>query len=352
LTGGRWESEEFIAAIADRLERCASAGNACAAELAPVESVPTAAVRAEPEAPTPPRKGHFSASALNTYAECARKWFYRYLCGAVEDRGSSASFYGTAFHLALERFHRELPRPHESTRAEVELKLRAYVVEAFDRYRGGFASNVEFELQRRRALRTADRYLDWLTARAAQAPFTVVGVEVATQLELAGHRFVGYIDRLDRDDAGDAVAVVDYKTGSIAEGAAAYRHRVARFCEFQLPFYYWARTAAGDRVTRLVLLPLKDASADVVPIELEVVAMEPSPSPSPVGRRGDDAPTGTISIAELERARARMIEICDTLAAGGTTHFTVTDDPDACTYCAYRSPCRERPAVFEDRFGR
>ncbi len=28
---------------------------------------------------------HFSASALNTYAECARKWFYKYACAAVED---------------------------------------------------------------------------------------------------------------------------------------------------------------------------------------------------------------------------------------------------------------------------
>jgi hypothetical protein len=52
-------------------------------------------------APVPVRRMHFSASSLNAYAECARKWYFRYICAAVEDRGSSASFYGTAFHAAL-----------------------------------------------------------------------------------------------------------------------------------------------------------------------------------------------------------------------------------------------------------
>ena len=51
------------------------------------------------------------------------------------------------------------------------------------------------------------------------------------------------------------MTVVDYKTGAIAKSAGEYLADVLDFSEFQLPFYYWARTAAGDNVTRLSLVP-------------------------------------------------------------------------------------------------
>lgn len=294
------------------------------------------------------RLAHFSASALNTYAECARKWYYRYLCAAVEDKGSSASFYGTAFHDALEHLHAEFPRPAHADAAAMASRLKGYVNASFDRHRTNFDTAVEYELQRRRAQRTARRYVEWLVAESLRAPFTVIGCELEARLELEGFAFVGYIDRLDRDDRNDTVGVLDYKTGSIATSAAEYRDKVLQFRDFQLPFYYWARTACGDRVTRLALIPLKDAIADVRPISLEVVPVPRSGSP-----RGRDAgPAGTISIADLERSRARMIEICTELTSGDIIHFDVTDDATACTYCAYVVACADRPAAPEDRFGR
>jgi RecB family exonuclease len=301
-----------------------------------------------PEAPrvVKRRRGHFSASSLGLFAECERRWYYRYVCLAVEDRGSSASFYGTAFHWALERFHEEIPRADAAPLEVLERKLEAYLGTAFERFRSGFETNVEFELQRRRAKRTARRYLAWFVERARTHPFSVIGTETSVELELDGYSFIGYIDRLDRDDATSAITVVDYKTGSIAESADDYRGKVARFLDFQLPFYYWARTNAGDRVTRLSLIPLKDASLDVRPIELEVV-----PIAAPRGGYGG-APTGTIGIDELERARTRMVEIAAALADGPIERFPVTDDPEACTYCSYRLACRERPTRSEDRFGR
>jgi RecB family exonuclease len=279
------------------------------------------------------------------FAECERRWFYRYVCAAVEDRGSSASFYGTAFHWALERFHEEYPRADRAPLEVLERKLEAYLGTAFERFRAGFETNVEFELQRRRAKRTARRYLAWFVERARAHPFTVIGTEAKVDLDLDGYSFVGYIDRLDRDDATAGVTVVDYKTGSIAESADAYRAKVAEFLDFQLPFYYWARTAAGDRVTRLSLIPLKDAALDVRPVELEVV---PVAAPRGYG----DAASGTIGIAELERARKRMVELAASLADGPLERFNVTGDPGACVYCAYRLACRDRPARSEDRFGR
>jgi hypothetical protein len=274
---------------------------------------------------------HFSASALNAYGECARKWFYRYACAAVEDPGSSASAYGTAFHLALEDFHGDFPRPRGAERSAMRSRMRECVTWAFERNRDGFATRVEFELQVRRAQRTAQRYVDWLLAQELEAPFEVLGREVSAELDLDGRAFVGFIDRLDRDERTGDIGVVDYKTGSIATSAAEYGEKVRRFRDFQLPFYYWARTAAGDRVTKLVLIPLKDALLDVRPVVLEV------------GK--------TIKLADLERSRERMIELSTLLASGEIRRFEPTENPTACTYCAYQTACADKPPAEAQRFG-
>ena len=325
-------------------------------ELAPVETTPHvdsgASFALAPAHSTDTRAGvrarqtHFSASALNAYAECARKWYYRYVCAAVEDAPSSASTYGTAFHAALEDFHGTYPQPRAADEDAMRAHIRENVRWNFERFRAQFDWRVEFELQMRRAQRTAQRYVDWTLAEAARAPFTVIGREIPVSLDLEGFDFVGFIDRLDRDDRTGSVSIFDYKTGSIATSASEYRDEVRRFLDFQLPFYYWARTAEGDRVARLALIPLKDSLLDVVPVSLEVV-----PVAAPNGKRSD-APAGTIAVADLERARARMIEICRDLTSGTLAHFDVTSDASACVYCAYRNACAYRPHEERERFGR
>lgn len=288
---------------------------------------------------------HFSASALNAYAECARKWFYRYGCAAIEDRGSSAAAYGTAFHLALEDFHGEFPRPRGDRQDAMRSRIREYVTWAFERNRSGFSTQVEFELQVRRAQRTAQRYVDWLLAQEREAPFEVLGREVPVQIELDGHAFMGFIDRLDRDERTGGVGVVDYKTGSIANTAAEYREKVRSFREFQLPLYYWARTAAGDRVVRLVLVPLRDAIVDVRPIVLDVTER------APASARNGAAARAAIGVDELGAARSRMSDLCAELASGEIEHFAPAQDPAACSYCAYAAACAYKPAPAPQRFG-
>jgi RecB family exonuclease len=333
-----WEARDVIAEIEAEL------GAAPRRTSAIDDIAPAPHAGDEPHVPVAIRKLSFSASSLNTYAECARKWWFRYACAAVEDRGSSASFYGIAFHAALEEFHGVHARFDGAAAASLGNELDFHVASAFDRHRTRFDAPVEFELQKRRARRTAKKYLAWLLERARRAPFEVIGCEAQADVELGGHRFVGYIDRLDRDDRSGTVTVVDYKTGSIATSADEYLDEVRAFREFQLPFYYWARTAAGDVVTRLALIPLKDSLLDVAPVELEVVTTSRAPR-----SRGA---TGEIAVGELERARDRMIELASRLASGTLADFAATDDPDACRYCAYARACRERPLALEERFGR
>jgi RecB family exonuclease len=331
----------------DVIDECEAELAGCTQRAIAFPAFPAPAVVPEPQQPVTSRRATFSASSLNAFAECERKWFYRYVCTAVEDRGSSASFYGIAFHAALEEFHGKHTRFDGGDPVALGSFLDYCIVTSFDRHRTRFDAPVEFELQKRRARRTAKRYLSWLLERARKTPFEVIGCETTTDVQLGGFAFIGFIDRIDRDDATGAVTVVDYKTGAIAKSANDYLADVLSFAEFQLPFYYWARTAVGDKVTRLSLVPLKDALLDVEPIELTVVAQRPQQN-----GRARNATTATIGVPDLERARERMIEIAATLAKPTIAHYAVTDDPDACRYCAYKDACRDRPAVAEERFGR
>src|SRR5581483_11452066 len=178
----RWEAADLWAEIAAELAGARPASRA-------VEGVaPAAPVPDEPAAPVAVRKLSFSASSLNAYAECARKWWFRYVCAAVEDRGSSASFYGIAFHAALEDFHEAHVRFDGVDAEALGRELDGRVVAAFDRHRTRFEAPVEFELQKRRARRTAVKYLAWLLERARRTPFEVIGCETAADVELGGHR--------------------------------------------------------------------------------------------------------------------------------------------------------------------
>jgi len=340
--GADWTLEDAVAA----LEAVARAPrNGAEPRALPLEPLR----RREPEAPAdvPRRRSHFSASSLGTYAECERRWYYRYVCQAVEDKGSSASSYGTAFHWALEQFHQRFPRGDAAPPQTLAEELDRWIQTAFDRFRSGFASPLESLLQTRRARRTARRYLAWFLERSRTQPFRVIGTEAEARLQLEGYDFIGYIDRLDRDDATGALSVLDYKTGTIAESAAAYRDGVRAFVDFQLPFYYWAQTERGERVSRLALIPLKDPLRDVRPVELEVVPVAPPPV-----RGRDGATTGTIGIDELERARAKMVELARRLSEERLESFGATRDPRVCEYCAYQTACRQRPPRAADRFGR
>ncbi len=136
-------------------------------EAAPGESV-FALLEAslpEPAAGVATHNPRFSASQLNTYVECPRKWYYRYVCAAVEDKGSSASFYGTAFHAALEDFHGAYPEPGIVEESELQRKALGYINAAFERHKAFFDTAVEYELQLRRARRTGARYVQWLVAQ-------------------------------------------------------------------------------------------------------------------------------------------------------------------------------------------
>ncbi|TAM56490.1 PD-(D/E)XK nuclease family protein [bacterium] len=298
----------------------------------------------DPPTPFAAARPYFSASQLNTFANCPRQYFFRYLCDAVEDDGTYFTLYGTLVHRALERFHAEYRRPHEADPTVLEQRLVTLVDEVFRAAASEFTWAVQAELGRRKARRVARRYTCWLVERARREPFEVVAVESRQELDLEGYAFVGYIDRIDRSLVSGEVTIIDYKTGSIPHSAHAYRESVNAGLDFQLPFYYWARRMQGDRVASLALIQLKDPGQPVEPLEVRIA---PEPPPRPDYR----SKSGIVTEQELERSRHAMVEICERITRSGIARYEVGEDPP-CRYCVYARACRERPAPAPLEFAR
>ncbi|HEY7994264.1 MAG TPA: PD-(D/E)XK nuclease family protein [Candidatus Eremiobacteraceae bacterium] len=291
----------------------------------------------------------FSASRLNMFVKCPRRFFFEYLCDAVEERSTSNAVYGKVFHAALEALHREVRIPSAWQRGEVVDKLCMQLDAAFGIARRDFESELEYAVLRLRARQVARHYVRWLFEEAADAPLEISEVEERHDVLLGDHRFVGYIDRVDRPPGGGPVTILDYKTGRIEEDPEEYLRQVRSGDEAQLALYYAMRRARGDEVARVALVSIRDARDRTWVLALDV-AGEAGKSVRP---RRDRAGVlrATCSLADLEASIAALTRRCDEITTTGFDHFTVGDDPP-CSYCAYAASCRERPDDEERIFAR
>jgi hypothetical protein len=286
----------------------------------------------------------FSASRLNSFVTCGRRWFFEYLCDAVEDRGSIHATYGKVVHQALEALHRDVREPGAADpRAVVDRFLREIDV-AFGKSRPDFASQFEYEVSRLQARRAAPRYVAWLVAQALVAPMEIVEVESVNRLRAGGHDFIGYIDRVDRPLGGGAVTIFDYKTGRVPDDPRAYLEAVRTGDEAQLALYYFMRRARGDEVARVALVSIRDIHDDVRVLALDIVEDGAALPPLRSG-------AAACSRAVLDASLAALVRRCDLLTKEGLEHFDVGEDPP-CRYCAYFNACRERPPEAESIFVR
>jgi RecB family exonuclease len=286
----------------------------------------------------------FSASRLNAFVTCGRRWFFEYLCDAVEDRGSIHATYGKVVHEALEALHRDVREPAGADQRMVVERFLREIDVAFGKARPDFESQFEYEVSRLQARRAAPRYVDWLITQAACAPMEIVEVESVNRLRAGGHDFVGYIDRVDRPVGGGAVTIYDYKTGRVPDDPRAYLEAVRSGDEAQLALYYFMRRAHGDEVARVALVSIRDIHDDVRVLALDIVE---EGAAAPQSRPGAAA----CSRAVLDASLAALIRRCDLLTKDGLEHFGVGEDPP-CRFCAYFTACRERPLESESIFVR
>jgi hypothetical protein len=288
----------------------------------------------------------FSASRLNTYAQCPRRWFYEYLCDVLPDPGSPAAAYGQAMHAALEAVHRDVRIPSRHDAADILLHLDGEIQQAFAQRRDAFPTPLEYAVSVARARRMAEQYVRWLAAEAARRPVEIVGVEVLQRVRFGDYEFVGFIDRIDRPLAGGPICIYDYKTGRIEGDAGAYLERVRQGAEAQLPLYYAMRAAAGERVGRVALVSLRDPKDEVWLLALDILRE---------GERQEPPVDGVVSVQcherDLESGLGALLERCDLLTKRGSERFGAGINPP-CGHCLYKRSCRERPIDTERIFAR
>jgi len=142
-----------------------------------------------------------SVSALNNYLECPWQYFYRNLVRLPETRSKSA-LYGTAVHAALAEFFRgaitkELTKKH----------LLAHLAAAVARAPAPDQDQVEMKERGEVALSGwYDAYKDTL-ARQVLVEFKIKGILLSPEV-----RLTGVLDKIEFNEQGGGVTVVDYKT--------------------------------------------------------------------------------------------------------------------------------------------
>jgi len=291
----------------------------------------------------------FSASRLNLFVKCPRRWFFEYLCDALHDPGSIHATYGKVFHAALEALHRDIRVPSEYSEEDIRKRLQQELAIAFERARPDFSSELEYEVSRIKARAVAEHYARWLMQEARDQPLRVEEVESLHRWGAGGHAFVGYIDRIDRPLAGGPITIFDYKTGRIDGDPDNYLRSVRAGDEAQLALYYSVRRARGDDVARLALISLRDPRDKAWVLALDVVDEAGKAVADRTPRTG--VVRGTCTAAELEAAMNVLLERCDMLTRQGLDNFPAGEDPP-CSFCAYARACRQRPAQAERVFAR
>jgi RecB family exonuclease len=188
-----------------------------------------------------------SATQLDTYADCALRYAYRYGAGA-RDEGSVYADLGSVVHEVLDRFL-------DPEQAEPRTAERLFEI-ADECWRDDIARyRPQLEEARRDYVEMLGLWWEKEGSLGDLGP-DVLDTERGFDIPVGNHRIVGRIDRVDRADDGEGIRVVDYKTG----------RRMVRLedmpDDLQLATYHLAATldpdmAAWGRPTQLRLLYLR-----------------------------------------------------------------------------------------------
>jgi superfamily I DNA/RNA helicase/RecB family exonuclease len=175
-----------------------------------------------------------SATQLDTYDDCPLRYAYRYVV-RVRDEGGVRADLGSLVHDVLRRFldpaaDEPVPRTRD---ALLDLARRLWR-DDIARYRP------QVEEARRDYFAMLERWWD-AEGEGPLAP-EVLAVERPFDIEVAGHRLRGAIDRIDRADDGVGIRILDYKTGKSEPTPA----RAQAGDNLQLAVYHLAATRDPD----------------------------------------------------------------------------------------------------------
>ena len=277
-----------------------------------------------------------SPSALQSFCQCPFKFFASRLLRLEEDEGSSdmgdisTQFRGKLYHAVLERFHR-LRKESSGGDAEKLLaeSLEAELPEGAWRRLGLYP--VLWEATRRRLAsnlrRVVARDLDELAATG----FAPSYFETELSAEVEGLRLHGRVDRIDLDEKGGRLRVIDYKSTWRKGGLVKF---VEGMKALQPPLYLelagaWER-AAGYEIVGARYYALED---------------------------GEET-TGHKAVQEFpaedwQRLRRKFLANLGVFVKlMGRGSFLITPDEErggACEYCDFPSVCRKAHVMTRRR---
>lgn len=177
----------------------------------------------------------FSASLLQNYLSCPAKFFYSKIEGledvqdSVDDLDSGT--FGNVFHNVMRWIYCKdgdiktpvgrvdeayiTHRLSASFAPELRKQIAALICTELrtDQVRG--KNLVLAQVIEQYVIKTLEYDLKLLKSRKT-GYFTVLGIERSLPFVFAGHRFAGFIDRLDSFDDGE-IRIVDYKTGRVSD---------------------------------------------------------------------------------------------------------------------------------------
>ncbi len=223
-----------------------------------------------------------SFSRLDTFLECKRKYYYRYVFGLREGLkfGEDNALLGKILHTSFQRLYE---------RAGMKFSMQKFrsIYSQLAREAGIARFDAELELK---AVEKLARLLE-----GHEQIWSFSGSEVSLKGELDGVRLSGWIDRIDEDKAGRKF-IIDYKRGS------AKKHME----KFQLTFY----RALLAQECECAYLSLKDCA---------------------FAAPGDKTPS-------LENLRETLSSIGKEFAS--EVAFTRTEAVQSCEYCDYKIICK------------
>jgi len=243
-----------------------------------------------------------SASSIDRYLGCPRRFFFEKLLGLPEE-DHEGMVYGRLLHQVMALLN-QLPPTDRSAEQAINL-----LSEVLSSYRNEFGSPYSLQAYRRRAQQALEAY-----ATTDEFGEQSLAREQSFQFELADdhgqpHIFRGRVDQVAPADEG-GVEVIDYKSGEVDSPAAVRRS----FCyrdqdtakeparkHYQLPLYtLWWQAAHSEDVRRMCLQSLDPEARQ--PLRRSCVSLE-----------GEEPDSTCITRDELQQIAARLGSLARTI---------------------------------------
>lgn len=288
----------------------------------------------------------FSASSINLYLRCPRKFYYSRLLGFSTPDHPAAAF-GRYLHHLLEELHAwafKLPQRPAIDAALARLEQIEAV--AWPEFAEKLGPTAQAEGQRERAIQIMTEYVKQEFGRKDPPASTLYEEEMVQPFRLGPFPVTGRIDRIDLF-SGEA-EIIDYKTGRNHDRANAIIKEFLNLenkpnwkpKDYQLPLYYFYWQERQGRPPRaLAHYHLRDAKG------VQIVRIEVRKGAVPEGEKGKGKRT-VLYEADMERVRHELLNLLEEMNFHNEDFPPRPCEPRECEFCPFHFAC-EGPDALE-----